>query len=184
MTGVDLVPLGPLSSARAEQLAAALSRELVVACRIADGEPLVDRLLPGRGQADADALLARLESRAAADRVLLGVSAQDLAIPIFTFVFGRARCGGRAAVISLARLDPAFYGLPGDEDALVRRAVHEALHELGHVAALPHCERFPCLMRFAASVEKADVRGARFCDACAARLPAWMRPRPAATGVA
>lgn len=108
---------------------------------------------------------------------MLGVSAQDLGIPIFTFVFGRARAGGGAALISLARLDPTFYGLPADEGALMQRAVREALHELAHVAALAHCTQPLCLMRFAGSVEKADLRGARFCDACAARLPAWMRPR-------
>ena len=51
----------------------------------------------------------------------LGLTEQDLAIPIFTFVFGRARSGGWAAVVSLARLDPTFYGLPSDEDELIRR---------------------------------------------------------------
>jgi archaemetzincin len=177
VNGVELVPLSTFSAARAEALAAALSRELPVPCRVAEAEPRGVRLLPGREQADADALLAVLEARAGQDRVALGVSAQDLGIPIFTFVFGRARAGGRAAVVSLARLDPCFYGLPSDEDELMRRAVREALHELAHVAGLPHCTQPLCLMRFAGSVEKADLRGPRFCDACRGRLPAWMRPR-------
>ncbi len=40
------------------------------------------------------------------DRVL-GVADRDLFIPILTFVFGEAQLGGRAAVFSTARLDPA-----------------------------------------------------------------------------
>lgn len=174
MTGVDLVPVGRLPAARAEGLAAALSRELAVPCRVAGGAPIAPRLLLGREQADADVLLARLESVAGDDHVLLGVSAEDLAIPIFTFVFGRARAGGRAALISLARLNPTFYGLPADDGLLMRRAVHEALHELAHAAGLPHCEQASCLMRFAGSVEKADLRGAKFCSRCAVLLPEWV----------
>jgi archaemetzincin len=172
------VPLGRLAPARAEAVAARLSRELAVACRVGTSGLAEAPLLPGREQADADVLLSSLESRPETDAVLLGVTAQDLAIPIFTFVFGRARSGGRAAVVSVARLDPAFYGLPPDEEELVARAAREALHELGHLAELPHCERPSCLMRFAGSVEKADLRGAAFCADCEARLPGWLRRRP------
>jgi archaemetzincin len=177
VTGVDLVPLGALPAARAEALAAALSRELSVPCRVDAGDPVAGRPLPGRAQGDADALLALLETRARADRVLLGVGVEDLGIPIFTFVFGRARAGGSAALISLARLDPTFYGLPADDGLLMRRAVREALHELAHVGGLPHCEQAACLMRFAGSVEKADLRGADFCGRCAERLPGWIGAR-------
>lgn len=175
LTAVELHPLGGLSPDRARTIAARLSRRVGASCRVAEPAVGPAPLLPGRDQGDADALLAALESHPAQDAVLLGVTAQDLAIPIFTFVFGRARSGGRAAVVSLARLDPAFYGLPADEDELIRRAVLEALHELGHVARLPHCDQPECLMRFAGSVEKADLRGAEFCDACARELPGWLR---------
>ena len=175
ITAVELHPLGGLSTERAREVAARLSRRIGASCRLAEPANGHALLLPGRDQADADALLATLEADPPEDAVRLGVTAQDLAIPIFTFVFGRARSGGHAALVSLARLDPAFYGLPSDEEALIRRAVRESLHELGHVAELPHCDRPECLMRFAGSVEKADLRGALFCEACAARLPEWLR---------
>jgi archaemetzincin len=175
VTAVELHPLGGLPPDRARAIAARLSRRVAAPCRVVEPGAGLAPTLSGREQGDADALLGSLESGASEDAVRLGVTAQDLAIPIFTFVFGRARSGGRAAVVSLARLDPAFYGLPADEDALVDRAVREALHELGHVARLPHCDGPECLMRFAGSVEKADLRGARFCEACAARLPGWLR---------
>jgi archaemetzincin len=135
--------------------------------------------LPDREQLDADALLRNLEARAPADVVLVGVTPFDVGVPIFTFVFGRARQGGSAAVVSLARLDPSFYGLPADPEKATRRAVDEILHELGHVAGLRHCEDSSCLMRFVASVDQIDVRGSAFCTPCAARLPHWLLARTA-----
>jgi archaemetzincin len=132
--------------------------------------------LPDRDQLDADRLVAALEARAGAlGGWLLGVTALDAAVPVFSFVFGRARLGGRAALVSLARLEPAFYGLAPDAALTLRRAADEALHELGHLASLSHCPDAGCLMRFAGTVEKADVRGSRFCEACRSRLPGWLR---------
>lgn len=178
VTGIEVHPLGGLPLDHMRILAERLSRRVAVPCRVVEVAADPAPTLSGRDQADADALLGSLESGAAEDAVRLGVTAQDLAIPIFTFVFGRARSGGRAAVVSLARLDPAFYGLPPDEDALIGRAVRESLHELGHVAALAHCDSSECLMRFAGSVEKADLRGACFCAGCEARLPGWLIHHP------
>lgn len=176
VTAVDLAPLGSLSLFRVQDLAARLSRRVAIPCRaVALGNEDPPRALPGRDQADADALLASLETQAAPGAVLVGVTDQDIAVPVFTFVFGLAREGGRAALVSLARLDPSFYGLAEDHDSLARRAVDEMLHELGHLAALRHCDEAACLMRFAGSVEKADVRGSFFCAACEAHLPLWLR---------
>lgn len=174
---VHLVPIGALARARVEDLAARLSRRVSAACRAPDAlsgpEPAP---LPDRDQVDADALLARLEERALdPGTVLVGVTALDLAIPVFTFVFGRARAGGRAAVVSLARLDPACQGFPADPGRTADRAVCEIVHELGHVAGLLHCDHPECVMRFAGSVEKVDARGSAFCTQCAERLPPWLR---------
>ena len=95
------------------------------------------RRIPNRDQLDANALLEALEARAARDaRLLVGVTAEDIAIPVFTFVFGLARQGGRACVVSLARTDPSFYGLPPDPALRDERAVAEVLHEMGHLATL------------------------------------------------
>ena len=94
---------------------------------------------------------------------------------MFTFVFGLARQGGTACVVSLARTDPEFYGLPRDAELRDGRAVCEILHELGHLATLEHCADRGCLMSFAGNIEKVDTRGSQFCGSCAARLPHWLR---------
>jgi archaemetzincin len=173
---LTLLPVGPLGNVRAEDLVERLSRRTSAPWRLLPPAPDAALLrLAGRGQVDADALLARLEAEAPAGSVLVGLTSQDLAIPIFTFVMGRARQGGQAALVSLARLDPAFYGLPPDPDLLAARAVVEVRHELGHVAGRSHCDQAACLMSFAGSVERVDVRGSEFCPACAALLPRWLR---------
>ncbi|HEY6554011.1 MAG TPA: hypothetical protein VI669_11700 [Vicinamibacteria bacterium] len=158
-----------------EDLAARLSRRVHVPCRVDGTVRINPPLLSERAQGDADGLLGQLETSVADPReITVAVVALDLAIPIFTFVFGRARQGGHAAVVSLARLDPAFYGLDPDGELLTHRALVEVVHELGHLASLLHCPDASCIMSFAGSVERVDVRGTDFCEACASRLPDWI----------
>jgi archaemetzincin len=174
---VQLVALGAIAPALEQDLVQRVSRRIAAPCRLGAPLPLDDLpTIPGRNQADADLMLARLEALASAGVVVVGIAAIDVAIPIFTFVFGRARQGGRACLVSLARLEPAFYGLPPDSRLVADRALAEVLHELGHVAGLGHCRDFACLMHFAASVETIDVRGSGFCAPCALLLPSWLRP--------
>jgi archaemetzincin len=175
---IEIVPLLGLEVAAAEALAARLSQKLRARCRVSRHRPVGEhRPLPGRNQEDADALLVELEAAAPpSGTVLVGVTSRDVAIPIFTFVFGRARQNGRAAVVSLARLDPTFYGLPPDPEHAARRAVAEVLHELGHVAGLAHCPNGTCLMSFAGNVDRADARGHAFCSSCLPAVPPWLQP--------
>jgi archaemetzincin len=157
----------------AAALVAAVSDHVTAPCRLVEPPAGLDLTeIPGRGQLDADRLLAQLEAvDGSQPGALVGLVARDFTIPIFTFVFGRARLHGRAAVISLARLRPEFYGLPEDPAATRRRAVAEILHELGHLAGLAHCQDAACLMNFVSAVDKVDLRGLEFCARCAARLP-------------
>lgn len=175
---IDVVPVAAIGRDLVDLIVRRLSRRVCVPCRrvtplAVDAVPLVR----GREQADADGLLLALEARpVAAGTATLGVTSLDLGHPLFTFFFGRARAGG-AAVVSVARASPSFYGLPDDRETLLRRAVAECLHELGHVAGLHHCKDWRCLMRFSGDVEMVDVRGEDFCEACAAQLPSvFLRP--------
>jgi archaemetzincin len=106
---------------------------------------------------------------------LLAVTARDLFIPVLTFVYGQAQLGGRVGVVSLARLRQEFYGLPDDREALLQRAVKEALHETGHMFGLVHCPDGTCAMSLATNIRQIDSKHAAFCGGCAARLA--RRPR-------
>lgn len=177
---VDLLPVGALPPGTLEHLAARLSRRVEVACHVLPPGDLPVRRIPRRDQLDATALLEAVEARATSDtRLLVGVTAEDIAVPVFTFVFGLARQGGRACVVSLARTDPTFYGLPPDPALRDERSVAEMLHEMGHLATLEHCPDRNCLMSFAGNIERVDTRGSRFCASCSERLPSWLRgPAP------
>jgi archaemetzincin len=167
---VGFLPVAGLARPAAEELVAYASAHLAVPCRLLDAPSGWDLVrVPGRDQLDADRLLAAIESLDnPAGHALVGLTDQDLAVPIFTFVFGRARVGGHAAIVSLARLRPELYGRPPDPALTARRATAEILHELGHVAGLGHCRDFQCLMHFSNDVEAADLRPMAFCPACAA----------------
>jgi archaemetzincin len=180
---IHLLTVGPFPRLLAEDLTARLSREVGVPCRLLEEageiEPLI---LPERAQVHADDLLRQLETLPIEDGTkLVAVTLLDIAIPIFTFVFGRSRLGGPATLVSLARLKPEFYGMPADPTVTVRRGVAEILHEVGHSLELKHCRNYSCLMYFSHDVETVDLRGLSFCTSCAPLLPAGFlapgRPR-------
>jgi archaemetzincin len=173
---VDLQPIAELPAGTLEALAARLSRFVELPVHVLPPAPLEPRRIANRDQLDAGALLEALEKLGARrPRLLVGVAWDDIAVPLFTFVFGLARQGGQACVVSIARTDPAFYGLPADPELRAARIVAEILHELGHLAMLQHCPDRGCVMSFAGNIERADTRGSRFCVDCAERVPRWLR---------
>ncbi len=98
----------------------------------------------------------------------LGITEHDLYAPACNFVFGLA--SGTTAVVGLARLRQEFYGLQADHRLFLRRALTEAVHELGHTYGLPHCRRPQCVMFFSNTLLDTDRKSADFCLACHRRL--------------
>jgi len=180
---VHLLPVGLFPRLLAEDLTARLSLEVGVPCRLLeDSAEIEPQILPERAQIHADDLLRQLEALPMEKGIkLVAVTLHDIAIPIFTFVFGRSRLRGTATLVSLARLKPEFYGMPADPAVTVRRGVAEILHEVGHSLELTHCRNYSCLMYFSHDVETVDLRGLSFCPSCAQLLPAGFlasgRPR-------
>jgi len=96
------------------------------------------------------------------DRVL-GVIDVDVFASGLNYVFGEAYMPGKAALISLCRLKPDFYGETAGFDVLVMRALKEAVHELGHTLGLRHCEKAFCVMHFSNSILDTDKKQSLFC---------------------
>jgi len=117
-----------------------------------------------------DMLLALSKVRSPAGDKVLGLTSIDLFIPILTFVFGQAQLNNRLAVMSTHRLRQRFYGLPDDDDLLLRRSEKEAVHELGHTFGLVHCNVFDCVMHFSNSVDEVDLKSSAFCPDCETRI--------------
>ena len=99
---------------------------------------------------------------------VLGLTDQDLFIPILTYVFGEAQLGGRVAVASTARLreDIELLG----ERRFTERVVKEAVHEVGHAFGLVHCHVPRCVMSRASGVRDVDEKSTELCPRCRRRL--------------
>ncbi len=112
-------------------------------------------------------MLKEILKRIPSDAVrVLGVTNQDLSIPMLSFVFGLAQLNGPAAVISLARLRPKFYRLEENNDLFHRRIVKEAVHELGHTFGLIHCPDPHCAMSLSNAIQQVDVKKSELCNNC------------------
>ena len=101
---------------------------------------------------------------------IIGVLDKDLFIPIFTHVFGEARQGGTCGLVSLFRLMKNPDGSTPPESLIHERAAKVALHELGHLLDLLHCEHKKCLMHFSGGTDEVDEMPLDLCEYCSIYL--------------
>jgi len=120
-----------------------------------------------RKQWSSSRILAWLARETPEEARVLGVTDVDLFIPILTFVFGEAQLGGRAAVVSTARL-----GEPGlqDDRIVLARLAKESVHEVGHLLGLRHCDTRGCIMERSAGIFDVDRKGDELCRSCRDRV--------------
>ena len=122
-----------------------------------------------RKQYRSNAILSEIQGYAVKKTDLnrvLGVVDADIFVPELNFVFGEAVCLGKAALISLWRLKPEFYGDAPNMELFSARVLKEAVHELGHTLGLRHCSRSSCVMHFSNSISDTDKKQSLFCDQC------------------
>jgi archaemetzincin len=124
-----------------------------------------------RLQYDAGRILKALESLPYRDcEKVIGVLQVDLFIPVFTYVFGEARQGGKYALVSVFRLKRNSDGSASPKPLVLERAGKVALHELGHLYDLHHCMDERCLMHFSGELEVLDRTPLYFCRYCSVRV--------------
>ena len=109
-----------------------------------------------RIQYNAGTIISRLETMEFKGcNVVLALIDADLFIPVFSFVLGEARMGGKCALVSLFRLqeNPA-------------RVAKVGLHEFGHLMNLDHCHDKTCVMKFSKDLIQLDSISGIFCKYC------------------
>ena len=176
---VDLVPIEPVEIALLEPIQSAISRLFHLQVRIENmAIPTSQAYDRGREQYRSRDLVQHLNLMAGitTDRVL-GVTGLDLYCRGLNFVFGEAMVGGRAAVVSLARLAPGPSDPARARELLTERAVKVSIHELGHTLGLEHCTERGCVMRFSNNVTDVDEKKSVFCDGCRRQAMAVVRFR-------
>jgi archaemetzincin len=125
---------------------------------------------PRRGQHASGVILRWLLEAGPRGGKVLGVTDQDLFIPILTYVFGEAQLGGTAAVCSTFRLAEGI-DLAGPR-LLTERLAKEAVHEVGHAFGLHHCDTPACVMGRSAGLRGVDEKSHLLCTTCRQRLQA------------
>lgn len=121
----------------------------------------------GRMQYDAGQVLIKLEKEIFKGyQKIIGVINGDLFVPVFSYVLGEARQGGRCALVSIYRLDEKVASGPVVPSQLLERCAKVALHELGHLFNLTHCSDPLCLMHISGDVRELDQRRFNLCRYC------------------
>lgn len=165
---IGLAALGPVDPEILRRMRAAIPKLLSLPVRILRPRPLPPQSYHVvRNQYHSTELLQYLldEANGGFYRIL-GITAVDLYIPIFTFVFGEAQLGGKAAIVSVYRPRGDADGIVPPRSVFFRRLIALSLHELGHTFSLPHCREARCLMNFSSNLAKLDEKRMEFCPYC------------------
>jgi archaemetzincin len=126
-----------------------------------------------RQQHRSDIILDKINSYAEKEKEfdrVLGIMDSDIYAPRLNFVFGQARCPGKAALISVWRLKEEFYKRNSNTELLVERGTKEAVHELGHTLGMEHCTNPFCVMYFSNSIFETDGKQTLFCNRCQQKI--------------
>mgnify|MGYP006275074183 CR=1 FL=1 len=161
---IAVSPVGKIPDRLLNIIARAVEKNFSFHTRIA---PILEDISfafdPERHQYNSTKILEKLAEKSSGEYVkVIAVTREDLFIPILTHVYGEAQLGGKACIVSTARLESIL----DTEEKGCNRVMKEALHELGHTFHLTHCRDESCLMHYCRKVYDVDKKFFRFCRYC------------------
>lgn len=138
-------------------------------------EAITSREVQHHRQYDARALLAAIAPRLPPHaHGLLALTTVDLFVtPEQQYAFGWSTLHERLGVASFTRFDPSFFGGAAPEDlagTMLNRGLRVALHEVGHMFGLAHCQTFRCTMNGIAHLDELDETPLHLCPVCLRKL--------------
>jgi archaemetzincin len=163
---LDIVPIGDVSEAALEGVAARLRNCGFDPSRKEPGERVRTLLGPGSTTLQAQSAIAALRGGRA--KHTLGITEVELKDGARPFVYGLGEMNGSTAVFSLAQFRRGGLSLGTMLDRFCAAVLHELAHNLGMV----HCRNKGCIMH--AAHEPAALRQLEmfFCPSCTAQ---WNR---------
>ena len=166
---IKIIPFGRIPQSILEIIKKALSSTFNLLVEILREERLpTDTFNRFRNQYRSDLLLKFLEKNFRGR--VFGVTKEDLYTEGLNFVFGQAKLKGRVAILSIARLDPKFFHQPENERLFEERVEKEAIHEIGHMLGLTHCDTRGCVMNFSNTIGDVDKKTKFLCNSCKSQL--------------
>ncbi len=177
-----LVPIGRVLVEILEEIAVALRKAYQFHVRIGRSEePDNEMYSDERRQHKASSLLNLLAGRRRDSLVaVLGVVEGDMFAGDKSFVFGINLSGQRVGVIALARLREEFYKKRGQRELFLRRAVTEAICQVGLAAGIPSCSQKKCVLLPTSTLWRMDEKGQSFCELCRERMELKLHPERSA----
>ncbi len=166
---IGILPMGEIPNLIPQVMAAHIESYLRLPADILPPEGLPETAFdPRRLQYDAGKAVTALERRADVGGCskVVAVLSCDLFVPIFSFVLGEARQGGGWALVSIYRLAKNENGSAPPLSSFYERTAKVALHEIGHLFNLVHCDDERCLMHFAGGLSDLDRTSMHFCRYC------------------
>lgn len=161
---IFLLPIGDISPYIIDSISLHLEKVFETEVRTLKEMGIPDSIFnPERQQYKGDALLNFIPTH---EEYTLGIIDEDLYSPGLNFIFGIADPIRGIAVISLTRLRPPFWREPHNENLFIERIKKEAVHEIGHLYSLPHCDDPKCVMHFSNTIWDTDRKSNDFCEKC------------------
>ncbi len=173
MKPIKIVPVDMNAQSLLERLREELTRVFETHVIIEENQSIPQKSLDTyRNQYNSSEIIDDYASNTARGEYLyLLITAHDLYSGNLNFVFGQAQAGTGVGIISVARLtfNPRKE-LEKQSEKFFERVLKEAVHEIGHLVNLGHCNDPECVMHFSNSLPDTDRKSYQFCTDCINRM--------------